>query len=781
METVLSICLLVFILGCNLSAAVKQEIVQERTYVSLHCPQSVVRNVTWSREKDGVRTDILTVDGDRNIKHINDSHKYYDSLADKSLLISKVRLTDSGQYFCNSEAAVDLTVVPSGTLVLDATEETTVTLKCSSKAGGSADPTWSTGSGEIQSQRRFYVSSAHRTLKIRRVKPADSGLYYCDGKAAAYLRVMGEDQSEGGKKTETTTTNREETERATETVPIRPPPTDGDRTTTEETETKTTQHTDSEKTETMTTTQPETNREETERTTETVSLRPPSTDGDTTTTEETKRTRTTQHTEDTDKGKKTTPTTPLVLGAAVSFLFIVFIVIIIVFKRRRSKKQGKDETHVYDEIQEGLVCGPNQNDPTYSIISDLPLTGKMNVTSLANESPYSLIEDTRTGSTQTAEGPYFLLQKPKTLENNCDVTTESDDAQLFRVPWEEEEDQRRGKVSVWILHTVLIFCRENSTAVIRFSVPEDHHICLRCAGPDDSYVVWTNQDRTVLVSRQEDNETNEDPDRFLLLSDGSLLLLKLQDSDSGEYRCNERLVAELQVLTGRDFSVSAGRTLLLPCSGSYRPRLRWFHRKRAGGRRELIFTWFGNGTVKPEREGGRLSYRNNSLQIQNLQLGDAGEYLCNGNLQARLTVLTDQSDPNSKTTTPDVTTTVETKKKEKRRNENVLLMVAVVGLGLMILFLAAVCVLLTSMRCRKEKKYSRSASQRNEDTELQLWKTSDTHTDREAAENLPLPEETIHYASLGRQNWRDRPCRTPPDQNQHNVIYSSVITRPAAR
>lgn len=48
-------------------------------------------------------------------------------------------------------------------------------------------------------------------------------------------------------------------------------------------------------------------------------------------------------------------------------------------------------------------------------------------------------------------------------------------------------------------------------------------------------------------------------------------------------------------------------------------------------------------------------------------------------------------------------------------------------------------------------------------------------------ESPSLPEETIHYASLGRQNWRERPNRTPPDQNHHSVIYSSVITRPAAR
>ncbi|CAJ1082872.1 uncharacterized protein LOC117828353 [Xyrichtys novacula] len=325
METVISSCLLVFILGCNLSEAVKHEIVQERTYMSLHCPQSVVGEVTWSREKDGVRTDILTADSDRDIKHIHDPYKYYSSGADKSLLITKVRLTDSGRYFCNSEAAVDLTVVPEGTLILDAKERTDVTLNCSSDAGGSADPTWSTGSGEKNTRGRFYVSSADRTLKIKRVKPADSGLYYCDGKAAAYLRVMEEDQSEGGKKTETKTTNREKTERMTETVPIRPPPTDGDRTTTEETErTTTTQHTDNEKTKTTTTIQPETKREETERTTETVPIITPPTDGDTTTTEETK-TKTTQH-----KDAKDTNNAPHLFHVPVRLGFVILYLTVLI-------------------------------------------------------------------------------------------------------------------------------------------------------------------------------------------------------------------------------------------------------------------------------------------------------------------------------------------------------------------------------------------------------------------------------------------------------------------
>ncbi|KAI3358241.1 hypothetical protein L3Q82_003235 [Scortum barcoo] len=206
---------------------------------------------------------------------------------------------------------------------------------------------------------------------------------------------------------------------------------------------------------------------------------------------------------------------------------------------------------------------------------------------------------------------------------------------------------------VWFLHTGLTSCSENST-VIRFSVLEDQQVCLPCGGPDSSDVVWTHRDREVLVTRQGGHETNEDVRRYHLLPDGQLCLLKVDEADGGEFGCNQRPVAELQVLS-------------------------------------------------------------------------------------------------------DV---VEKKQKEeKKRPENALLILAVVGLGLMIILLTAVCVLLTSMKCRRRKKY-RAAK---------LY------------ESPSVPEETIHYASLGRHNWRERPCRTQPDQNLHNVIYSSVITRPAAK
>ncbi|XP_033981389.1 uncharacterized protein LOC117478442 isoform X2 [Trematomus bernacchii] len=333
---------------------------------------------------------------------------------------------------------------------------------------------------------------------------------------------------------------------------------------------------------------------------------------------------------------------------------------------------------------------------------------------------------------------------------------------------------------------VLIQCSGNSTAtVVRFSVPEDHRICLQCGGSDSSDVVWTHRDRKVLVSRQGSYETNKDSQRYHLLSDGGLCLLRLDDSDGGAFSCNQHLVAELQVMTGEDFLVPAGRTLLLPCSDSSKRKKKWSQR-REGGRWETLLTLFRNGTVRAERS--RISLRNEALQIQDVQPEDSGEFLCNGKLQARLSVLTVQPEPTILQTTTRTTATavvmeteeVEIKKKEKKTPVNALLMVAVAGMGLMILLMAGVCVLLTGMRCRRRRKH-RCAAQSQEDTELQPWNTSNTQTEWEDSESPSPQEEAIHYASLGRPNWRGGPSRTPADQNQDHVIYSAVVTRPAAK
>ncbi|XP_076610718.1 uncharacterized protein LOC143335303 [Chaetodon auriga] len=195
-----NICLLAFILGCNVAQVIIREIIEEKQPITLSCPWSVDGAVTWTRETNGQRVDLLTADKDE-IKHIDDRLKRYSSLADKSLHIREINTSDSGRYFCNNEAAADLTVIPSGTTRRVA-ERTTVTLTCPGDAGGS---TWSRDAGDIRHRGRFYVSTVDRTLTVRDVQPGDSGLYYCDGKPAAYLIVIKNETSERGNKTPPTT------------------------------------------------------------------------------------------------------------------------------------------------------------------------------------------------------------------------------------------------------------------------------------------------------------------------------------------------------------------------------------------------------------------------------------------------------------------------------------------------------------------------------------------------------------------------------------------------
>ncbi|XP_028453945.1 mucin-5AC-like [Perca flavescens] len=435
-----NIYLLVLVLGYKAAAGKIHEIVEEKTQVTLRCPHSVEGDVTWSRERNGDKTDILTVSGGRNIKHIHDPGRRYGSSADKSLHIVKPVVSDSGRYFCNNEAAADLTVIPSGTTIVIAQERTSITLTCPHDVGASHVPTWTRDSGGIQ-PRRFDVSPVDQTLTITDVQPGDSGLYYCDGKPAVSLNVI---EGNTAPRTTTTTTTRTNpttptttttttpktatatfppTEARVTTVPSTPPRTDKDTTTTKK------------------------QRDNKKKAQVTVPSTPPGTDKDTTTTKKQRNNK--------RKGKKTTttrtnPTTPTtttgnttstnavpqplrswVIGVVVSFVLLLFL-IIVNFTRRRFKRQGSEErSPVYEEIQEGFLLqttnGSEERSPIYDEIQNGFVPRPTNVTSLPNESPYSLIGNNynNKGLSQQIDNTYCLLnntycllEKPKATANN---------------------------------------------------------------------------------------------------------------------------------------------------------------------------------------------------------------------------------------------------------------------------------------------------------------------------------------------------------------------------
>ncbi|XP_054462607.1 uncharacterized protein LOC129097728 [Anoplopoma fimbria] len=397
-------CLLTLVLACNATAELIHEAVEEKSSVSLRCPHSVEGTVTWSRENDGSKVDVLTAGGDQDIRHIHDPQRRYSSLVDKSLHIRRVNVSDSGRYFCNSEAAVELTVIPAGTSRLHATEGTEVTLTCPPHVGGSHNVKWSsTNAVEIQYRNGFYVSSVDPTLTITHVELVHSGLYYCDETPAVYLNV-----------TKGKTTTRQTA--AATTVPSTTPPTIKD---------TTKRHQDTTKTSSTTTST-------TRQTATTPSVTNSNNSINKTTTESTFKTSTTARTLTTVTNTNEKPPPGLVYGVVVSFLFLLIIIIIVYFTRRcRIKRQGSAERClVYEEIQDGSVLqptdvGPNHNDHMYSTISDLPRVEKKSETTLPNDSTYSSIGNpfiggNNKGPSHDPDNIYFLLEKPKAPGNNTD-------------------------------------------------------------------------------------------------------------------------------------------------------------------------------------------------------------------------------------------------------------------------------------------------------------------------------------------------------------------------
>ena len=83
-------------------------------------------------------------------------------------------------------------------------------------------------------------------------------------------------------------------------------------------------------------------------------------------------------------------------------------------------------------------------------------------------------------------------------------------------------------------------------------MPEDHHLSLPCGRPGNA--VWTHQVQGVIGRQRGDATPEPERPKYALLPDGSLFIRDLEEADSGEFRCNDRLVAHVQVLSGRTLS-----------------------------------------------------------------------------------------------------------------------------------------------------------------------------------------------------------------------------------
>ncbi|XP_013997198.1 uncharacterized protein isoform X2 [Salmo salar] len=332
-----------------------------------------------------------------------------------------------------------------------------------------------------------------------------------------------------------------------------------------------------------------------------------------------------------------------------------------------------------------------------------------------------------------------------------------------------------------LLFFLMIPLTSSATATVRrVSVPEEHRLYLACSGTVD--LQWRHQVNRIIVTKQGQSVAYMNQQKYDLRPDGSLVIKELETSDSGNYHCNDQLVADVEVLKGKNFEVSAGRALLLPCTVSSKAKQRWYFRKDSHVKREPISTLLKNGTIKMEKKDPqkRFSYdEDGALQILNLQPGDSGEYLCNGEKVAKVTVLTDHL--NIQSTTALMQTDVVGRENRETRPINVVMIIAVIGLCIVVLLAGLLCNLLKGRLRKRIKKCSTVTGHKQEGTELQtrcLSNLGSEITQSDGEESPSHVEDTeVQYASLGRQNWRER-SRVQGDQ--HQVIYSTVVSaRPA--
>ncbi|KAL7868560.1 hypothetical protein SRHO_G00099440 [Serrasalmus rhombeus] len=166
---------------------------KEGRIVVLHCGRLTNGKVTWSRDTNGQRVDILTTHNEQTTKHIADPDRRYGSGANLVLTIFRVSQSDAGRYDC-SAATVELSVTAE-TLHQTEKEGNNVTLKCGRLTNGTV--TWSrdtngqrvdiltTHNGEttkhIADPDRRYGSRKDPVLIIHGVSQSDAGRYDCSG------------------------------------------------------------------------------------------------------------------------------------------------------------------------------------------------------------------------------------------------------------------------------------------------------------------------------------------------------------------------------------------------------------------------------------------------------------------------------------------------------------------------------------------------------------------------------------------------------------------------
>ncbi|XP_058865331.1 uncharacterized protein LOC117971182 isoform X1 [Acipenser ruthenus] len=192
----------------------------------------------------------------------------------------------------------------------------------------------------------------------------------------------------------------------------------------------------------------------------------------------------------------------------------------------------------------------------------------------------------------------------------------------------------------------------------KYTVSEGGSVILRCgvSHTDKSkFVTWEHtgiEDTATktIVTRYENGATDIADEQFQLHKDSTLQIKKVKRADAGSYKCNEEVVAELQVLPGPSsgsrrpqFYVSENETVSLRCLGAetQAQTVAWT-KLDVAERATILSSREPNGKFKYGHKGQDMRMQvleDNSLTIVGVQTQDTGTYQCNRNDVADLMVL----------------------------------------------------------------------------------------------------------------------------------------------
>ncbi|KAI4904817.1 hypothetical protein NFI96_010661, partial [Prochilodus magdalenae] len=211
----------------------------EGKMAKLPCGNVTTGSVTWSRDTNGQREDILNITNGKKTKLISDPDRRYDTQADLTLTIRRVSQSDAGRYYCGG-ATVELTVTDQ-TLRVSQIEGTQAVLHCGTQTTGTV--TWSrdtngqrvdiltTTNGEAKhAADNRYSSGRSLALIIYRVSRSDAGTYYCNRATVELTVIPGTDpdsritSTPASESTTTTTTSTPAPDATTTTATSTPAP-----------------------------------------------------------------------------------------------------------------------------------------------------------------------------------------------------------------------------------------------------------------------------------------------------------------------------------------------------------------------------------------------------------------------------------------------------------------------------------------------------------------------------------------------------------------------------